>query len=58
MEVEPGTTETNRLGSDYRYTGVPAGQSRLCSRHVDGRFGGYDSPELATLVSNTARKAT
>lgn len=56
MEPEPGTTETNTLGPGFRYTQQPPGEERLC--FTNGRFSGYDSPELATLVSNTASTAT
>jgi hypothetical protein len=56
MEPEPGTTETNTLGPDFTYTGQPPGEGRLC--FSNGAFSGYDSPELATLVSNTAKTAT
>jgi hypothetical protein len=56
MEPEPGTTETNTLGPGLRYTQQPPGEERLC--FTNGRFSGYDSPELATLVSNTASTAT
>jgi hypothetical protein len=55
MEPEPGTTETNTLGPGFRYTQQPPGEERLC--FTNGRFSGYDSPELATLVSNTATTA-
>jgi len=52
MEPEPGLTERNMLGPDYRYTEQrPSGP--LCITHVSGRFSAYDSPELADLVSNT-----
>jgi len=57
MEPEPGTTEVNTLGPDYRYTQQrPDGP--LCITHVDGRFSAYDSPELATLASHTATQST
>jgi hypothetical protein len=56
MEPEPGTTETNTLGPGFRYTQQPPGEERLC--FTNGRFSGYDSPELATLVSKTASTAT
>ena len=56
MESEPGTPETNTLGADFTYTGQPPGQERLC--FTNGQFSGYDSPELATLVSNTNKVAT
>lgn len=29
----------------------------LCITHVDGAFSAYDSPELATLISNTATQS-
>jgi hypothetical protein len=56
MEPEPGTRERNTLGPDFTYTAQPPGEERLC--FTNGRFAGYDSPELATLVSNTERVAT
>lgn len=56
MEPQPGTTETNTLGPDFRYTTVPPGQTRLC--FTNDRFSGYDSPQAATLVRNTAKIAT
>jgi hypothetical protein len=56
MEPEPGTTETNTLGADFVYTGQPPGESRLC--FTNRRFSGYDSPQLATLVSFTQKTAT
>jgi hypothetical protein len=56
MEPEPGTTETNTLGPEFSYTVQPPGEERLC--FTNGRFTGYDSPELATLVSNTEKTAT
>ena len=34
----------------------PPGEERLC--FTNGRVPGYDSPELATLVSNTNKVAT
>jgi hypothetical protein len=53
MEPEPGVAERNTLGADYRFTQQrPDGP--LCITHVDGRFSAYDSPELATLASNSA----
>jgi hypothetical protein len=55
MEPEPGIRETNTLGPGFRYTQQPPGEERLC--FTNGRFSGYDSPELATLVSNTASTA-
>jgi hypothetical protein len=55
MEPEPGITETNTLGPDFHYTQQPPGEERLC--FTNGRFSGYDSPELATLLSNTASTA-
>jgi hypothetical protein len=57
MEPEPGTVEVNTLGPDYRYTQVGP-EGRLCGTHVGGLFSFYDSPELATLVSNTPTQAT
>jgi hypothetical protein len=51
MEPQPSITETNTLGDTFAYTRVPAGQTRLC--FTNGKFVGYDSPELATLVSRT-----
>ena len=56
MEPEPGTRERNTLGPDFRYTFQPPGETRLCFTN-DG-FSGYDSPELATLVSQTDSVAT
>ena len=55
MEPEPGTTETNTLGPAFHYTVQPPGQERLC--FTNGRFTGYDSPQLATLVSHTNKVA-
>jgi hypothetical protein len=57
MEVEPGVREVNTLGADYHYTSQPAGQERLCFVHNDGLFSGYDSPQLAQLVTNTETRA-
>jgi hypothetical protein len=54
-EPEPGTTETNTLGPGFHYTVQPPGQERLC--FTNGRFTGYDSPQLATLVSHTNKVA-
>jgi hypothetical protein len=56
MEPEPGTTETNTLGPEFHYTVQTPGQERLC--FTNGRFTGYDSPELATLVRHTNKVAT
>jgi hypothetical protein len=56
MEPEPGTRERNTLGPDFRYTSQPPGQTRLC--FTNDRFPGYDSPELATLLSHTDSVAT
>jgi hypothetical protein len=56
MEPEPGTRERNTLGPDFTYTFQPPGQERLC--FTNDRFSGYDSPELATLVSHTDKVAT
>jgi len=57
MEPEPGTTERNTLGPDYRYTQQrPSGP--LCITHVSGRFSAYDSPELASLVSHTGTQSS
>jgi hypothetical protein len=56
MEPEPGTVEVNTLGPDYRYL-QQTPEGRLCITHVDGLFSAYDSPELATLLSNTATQA-
>jgi hypothetical protein len=56
MEPEPGTVERNTLGADYRFTEQrPDGP--LCITHTAGLFSAYDSPELATLISNTARQS-
>jgi len=56
LEPEPGIVETNTLGPDYRYL-QQTPEGRLCITHVDGLFSAYYSPELATLVDNTAGKA-
>ena len=56
MEPEPGTTETNTLGDGFNYTNQPPGQERLC--FTNGAAPGYDSPELATLVSHSAKTGT
>jgi hypothetical protein len=56
MEPEPGTREVNTLGPDFVYTSQPPGETRLC--FTNGNFSGYDSPQLATLVSHTQKKAT
>jgi hypothetical protein len=56
MEPEPGTREVNTLGPDFTYTSQPAGETRLC--FTNGAFSGYDSPQLATLVSHTQETAT
>ena len=56
MEPEPVITEANTLGADYRFTQQqPDGP--LCITHVEGLFSAYDSPELATLISNTATQS-
>ena len=55
MEAEPGTTYMHELATGFHYTRQPAGQTRLC--FTNGRFTGYDSPELATLTSFTANQA-
>ena len=57
MEPEPGVVETNTLGADYRYL-QQTPEGRLCITHVAGLFSAYDSPELATLISNTATQAS
>jgi len=57
MEPEPGTTEVNTLGPDYRFTKQQP-DGKLCITHVDGLFSAYDSPELATLASHTATQST
>jgi hypothetical protein len=49
LEPEPGVPEVNTLGPGFHYTSQPPGQTRLC--WTNGRFSGYDSPELATLAS-------
>lgn len=47
MEPEPGITETNTLGPDFTHeAGTPGQDGPLC--FTNGRFSGYDSPELAT----------
>jgi len=56
MEPEPGTRERNTLGDDFVYTNQPPGEQRLC--FTNGRVPGYDSPELATLVSRSADNKT
>jgi hypothetical protein len=56
MEPEPGVVETNTLGPDYRYL-QQTPEGRLCITHVDGLFSAYDSPELATLLTNTPTQA-
>jgi hypothetical protein len=56
MEPEPGTRERNTLGPDFNYTSQPPGEEKLC--FTDGRFSGYDSLELATLLSHTDKVAT
>jgi hypothetical protein len=53
MESELGTRERNTLGPDFNYTSRPPGEQRLY--FTNGRFSGYDSPELATLLSHTER---
>jgi hypothetical protein len=57
LEPEPGTRERNSLGRDYRFTRTQPG-GPLCVTHVSGRFSAYDSPELASLLANTARRST
>jgi hypothetical protein len=57
MEPEPGTRERNTLGPGFTYeNGTPGQDGPLC--FTNGRFPGYDSPEVATLVDNTAKVAT
>jgi hypothetical protein len=56
LEPEPATIEVNTLGPDYRYL-EQTPEGRLCITHVRGLFSAYDSPELATLLSNTATQA-
>lgn len=57
MEPEPSITETNTLGPGFTYeNGTPGQTSPLC--FSNGRFAGYDSPELATLVRSTDKVAT
>jgi hypothetical protein len=56
MEPEPGTLERNTLGPDFTYTSQPPGEERLCFTNreaVTRAFAGYDSPELATLLSRS-----
>ena len=48
--------ERNALGAEFTYNSQPPGEERHC--FTNGRFGGYDSPELATLVSNTEKVAS
>ena len=52
MEPEPGTRERNTLGDSFIYTNQPPGEQRLC--FTNGSVPGYDSPELATLLSRSA----
>jgi len=52
MEPEPGTRERNTLGDGFLYTNQPPGEQRLC--FTNGQVPGYDSPELANLVSRSA----
>ena len=56
MEPEPGTRERNTLGEGFVYTNQPPGEQRLC--FTNGQVPGYDSPELATLVSRSADNKT
>jgi hypothetical protein len=56
MEPEPGTRERNTLGDGFLYTNQPPGEQRLC--FTNGSVPGYDSPELATLVSRSADNKT
>lgn len=57
MEPEPGTRERNTLGPGFTYeNGTPGQDGPLC--FANGRFPGYDSPEVATLIDNTAKVAT
>jgi hypothetical protein len=56
MEPEPGLRERNTLGDAFNYTVQPPGEERLC--FTNGSVPGYDSPELATLIDNTAKVAT
>lgn len=55
MEVEPGARETNTLAAGFRYTRQPTGEERLC--FTNGAFSGYDSPQFASLIGNTDRRA-
>ena len=52
FQLEPGTRERNTLGDELPSTNQPPGEQRLC--FTNGRVPGYDSPELATLVSRSA----
>lgn len=56
MEPEPGTRERNTLGPEFSYTSQPPGEQRLC--FTNGKVPGYDSPELATLVSRSEDNKT
>jgi hypothetical protein len=56
MEPEPGTRERNTLGDGFLYTSQPPGEQRLC--FTNGLVPGYDSPELATLVSRSTDNKT
>jgi hypothetical protein len=56
MEPDLGTAERNTLGPDYRFTQQqPDGPH--CITHSAGLFSAYDSPELSTLISNTATQS-
>jgi hypothetical protein len=56
MEPEPGTRERNTLGDGFLYTSQPPGEQRLC--FTNGSVPGYDSPELATLLSRSTDNKT
>ena len=51
MEPEPATTEVNTLAAGFTYFRRDAVSGRLF--FTNGRILGYDSPELAQLLSNT-----
>lgn len=56
-EPEPGLSYEHVLGAGFTYEpGTPGQDGPLC--FTNGILPGYDSPELATLVSSTATTAT
>ena len=57
VEPEPSTGERNSLGPDFTYeNGTPGQDGPLC--FTNGIITGNDSPELTTLIDNTAKVAT